>query len=72
MYIVIQILWRQHPPTKLFQQKSCPLVIQNFDSEFLISSGTQIEEGIDSHIITYFADDGDVKAKMIPVIIGTN
>jgi len=47
-------------------------VIQNFDSEFLISSGTQIEEGIDSHIITYFADDGDVKAKMIPVIIGTN
>ena len=72
MYIVMPILWRQHPPTKIFQQKSCPLVIQGLDSKFWISSGTQIEKDNGSHIISYFADDGDVKAKMIPVITGKN
>jgi hypothetical protein len=66
------ILWRLRPSTKIFQQKSCPLVIQGLDSEFWISCGTQLQVGNGSYTVSCFDDDDDdVKVKMIPVIIGT-
>ena len=76
-----QILWKKyikipHPyggyihQQQIFQQESCPVMIQVLDSDFWISSGTQLQEGNGSHIVSYFDDDDDVKAKMVPVITG--
>jgi len=59
---------------QIFQQKSCPLLIQALDTDFRTSCGIQLQEGKGSYIVSYFDDDDDdddVKAKMIPVIIGS-
>ena len=64
-------LWMLNPSTKIFQQKSCPLMIQVLDLDFWTSSGTQHQEGNGSYIVSYIDDgDDDVKANMIPIIIG--
>ena len=57
---------------QIFQQKSCPLMIQALDSDFWTSHGTQLQEGNGSCIVSCFDDDDDddVKAEMIPVIKG--
>ena len=55
---------------QIFQQKSCPLMILELESDFRTSRGTQLQEGKGSYIVCYLVDD-DVKVKMIPVIIGS-
>ena len=48
-------------------------MILALESDFRTSRGTQLQEGKDSYIVSYFDDDDhdddDVKAKMILVII---
>jgi hypothetical protein len=47
------ILWRQHPSTKIFQQKTCPLVIQGLDSHIWISSRIQLQEESASYTVPW-------------------